>query len=193
MDIKVNKSGGQVNLLSALTMDANNQDLTIEEGTFDLNGFALTVSGSGGTFVVESGGNLQLQGGESCSTPTLQAGSSVTYDGTSDASIKDWTYTNADLVINGVDGDEVFTLSNTETMVNCTISSGVLSLNGNGLTASNALTCQADGILRLQGGESCTVPVLEDNSTVEYVGAGTYTELNAGDSYYNLTFNGLGS
>ncbi|MFH1354515.1 MAG: hypothetical protein ABIH36_04535 [bacterium] len=93
-DITVNKSGGQVNLASALTMDATNQDLTIEEGTFDIAGNNLTVSGTGSTFVVESGGNLQLQGGESVTTPTtISSGSIVTYVGAASAvTVNDWSY-----------------------------------------------------------------------------------------------------
>ena len=82
-DITINKTGGEVDLLSALVMDAASQDLTITQGTFDLSGQNLTVSGSGGTFVVEDGGNLQLQGGETLSRIlNLKGGSTVTYDGT---------------------------------------------------------------------------------------------------------------
>ncbi|HFE39383.1 MAG TPA: hypothetical protein ENK06_13380, partial [Gammaproteobacteria bacterium] len=42
LDINVNKSGGQINLLSNLTMDAAGQDLDIIAGTLDLNGKQLT-------------------------------------------------------------------------------------------------------------------------------------------------------
>jgi len=94
LDIKVNKSGGQVDLISTLTMDAANQDLIIEEGVFNINGNTLTVSGTGKTFVLESGGNLQLQGGETVTTPTtISSGSIVTYVGADAAvTVKDWLY-----------------------------------------------------------------------------------------------------
>ena len=95
VDIKVNKSGGQVNLLSNLTMNNSYQDLVIEEGTFDLNGYTLIVSGSNSTLIVENGGNLQMQGGETSTTPTLNSGSTVSYDGTSPSyTIKNWAYDN---------------------------------------------------------------------------------------------------
>jgi len=100
-NITVNKSGGEVGLASDLVMGAANQNLTITGGTFDLSGKNLTVNGSGGTFTVQSGGNLQLQGGETITgTPTLNSGSTVTYDGTSAAyTLQNYTYSN--LTING--------------------------------------------------------------------------------------------
>jgi hypothetical protein len=86
-DITINKTGGAVNLASALVMDASNQDLVIQEGTLDLSGNNLTVNGSLGTLVVQDGGTLRLQGGETitanASNPQLQSGSTVYYDGTS--------------------------------------------------------------------------------------------------------------
>lgn len=81
LDVLVNKSGGRVNLLSPLSMDANNQDLIIQTGMFDLNGNNLVVNGIGSTFVVQSGGALQLQGGETITLPTLNTGSTVIYNG----------------------------------------------------------------------------------------------------------------
>lgn len=81
-DIQVNKSGGQVNQGTSITANGTGQELTIQEGTYDLNGNNLTVSGGSSSFVVEDGGNLQLQGAESLTTPTLNSGSTVTYDGT---------------------------------------------------------------------------------------------------------------
>ncbi|HBY73402.1 MAG TPA: hypothetical protein DEG44_01790, partial [Candidatus Kerfeldbacteria bacterium] len=108
-DIHVDKSGGEVDLLSDLTMNASGQDLVIREGTFDVSGFALSVTGAGTeTLVIESGGNLQLQGGEtitgdSASYPQLDSGSKVTYDGTvGPYTLKDYTYSN--LKINGSGG-----------------------------------------------------------------------------------------
>ncbi|MFA6475594.1 MAG: hypothetical protein WCV88_05365, partial [Patescibacteria group bacterium] len=85
-DITVNKTGGAVNLASALVMDAASQDLVIQQGTFDLSGNNLTVNGGSGTLVVQNTGTLRLQGGETitanASNPQLQSGSTVYYDGT---------------------------------------------------------------------------------------------------------------
>ena len=81
LDIDVNKSGGDVNLVSAITLDEAGQDLTIVEGTFDINSNNLTFSGN--SFTVQDGGVYQLAGGETSSTPTLSSGSTVNYDGSS--------------------------------------------------------------------------------------------------------------
>ncbi|MFZ2682270.1 MAG: hypothetical protein WAZ14_04220 [Patescibacteria group bacterium] len=112
-DIYVNKDGGQVNLLSALVVDEDNQDLIIEEGKFYLSGQALTVNGLSGTFIVEDGGNFQLQGAETITLnatyPTLNSGSIVTYVGDGDTAIDTYTLTTlkdtySNLVINSTDG-----------------------------------------------------------------------------------------
>ncbi|MBI4408045.1 MAG: cadherin-like domain-containing protein, partial [Candidatus Kerfeldbacteria bacterium] len=140
-DITVNKSGGEVDLLSALTMDAANQDLTIQEGTFDLSGFGLSVTGVGvEKIIIESGGNLQLQGSEtitsdSASYPQLDSGSTVTYDGTAGPyTLKDYTYSN--LKINGSGaafspaGNEVLSGSLTVTAGTFDINDLTLAING---------------------------------------------------------------
>jgi hypothetical protein len=126
-DISVNKSGGQVNLLSALVMDAASQDLLLIEGTFDINGNALTVNGSSGTLIAQDGGNLQLHGDETitanASNPQFQSGSIVTYDGTSGPyTLKDYTYSN--LTING--SGATFNLPGTKSVNNLTITAGTL-------------------------------------------------------------------
>jgi hypothetical protein len=86
-DITVHKTAGKLTLSGALIMDASSQDLTILEGTMDLNGYTLTVSGTSGTFVVQSGATLKLLGSESITTntnyPSNQTGSTVLYSGTS--------------------------------------------------------------------------------------------------------------
>lgn len=112
-DINVNKSSGQVNLSSALVLDDASQDLTLQEGKLSLGGQALTVNGTSGTFVVEDGGHLQLQGAETmtfnATYPTLSSGSTVTYTGDGDAAIDTYTVTTLKavyhhLVINSTDG-----------------------------------------------------------------------------------------
>ena len=138
-DITINKSAGySVSLASNLILNHSNQDLTITSGTLDLNGNTLTVSGSGGTFIVQSGGELKLQGGESCSTPTLNNGSSVYYTGSGGPyTIKNVTY--KDITLNGgasstfnlpanltVDGD----LTITQGILDATTSNYDLTING---------------------------------------------------------------
>jgi hypothetical protein len=150
-DITINKNTGySVTLNSNFILDHSNQDLTITSGTLDLNGNTLTVSGSGGAFTVTSSGTLQLQGGEACSTPTLNSGSTVTYDGTSGPyTMKDWSYKN--LVINGgasstfnlpdnktIDGD----LTITQGILDATTSDYDLTINGD-WSNSGTFTSQA--------------------------------------------------
>ncbi|MBZ0167426.1 MAG: hypothetical protein K8I00_11525, partial [Candidatus Omnitrophica bacterium] len=93
IDVDVNKSGGLVHLLSALTLDAAGQDLTVVEGTLDISGNNLTFSGT--SFTVQDGGVYQLRGNETSSAPTLNAGSTVSYNGTAGPyTVKDWGYDN---------------------------------------------------------------------------------------------------
>lgn len=81
-DIHVNKTGGKVNMTSNFTLDETNQDLIIQEGEFNTNGYTLTINGSGSTFVVENGGVFARQGTETLSaTPTFQTGSTMCYLG----------------------------------------------------------------------------------------------------------------
>jgi len=192
-DVKVNKSGGQVNLASTFTADAASQDLIIEEGTFDLNGNNLTVNGTSGQLDVESGGNLQLQGGETitanASNPDLQVGSTVIYNGTGSyltSLAAGNTYSN--LTFNGSGG--VWEPNGAVTVnSNLTITAGTLDIDGQNLTVTS--TFSNSGTLRLTGGET-TVSLTNDtdSGTVEYDGTSTYTSLKAGNTYNNIIFNG---
>ncbi len=198
-DVFVNKSGGQVNMVGTWTLGGTNQDLTIQEGTFDLNGYALSVTG-GGTekIVVETGGNLQLQGGEtitadSASYPQLDSGSTVTYDGTSGPyTMKDYTYHH--LVING-GATSVFTQAANESYGgNVTITQGILSQGG--FTTTVTGTFANSGTLRRLQIETFTGTMDVDSGTVEYAGDGdaqetvTITDFNVvGTDYYNLLIN----
>lgn len=190
-DVTVNKSGGQVNQGAAFTAGAINQDVTIQEGTYDVNGNNLTVNGTNGVFTVEDGGNLQLQGGESVTTPTLNSGSTVTYDGTAGPyTVKDWSYQR--LTFNGSGG--VFNLGANETVTQAlTITAGTFDISGFNLTTSS--TFSNSDTFRLQGAETLTTFTNDtDSGTVEFDGTGTYSSgLIAGDTYYNLTFSGSGS
>ena len=197
-DIAVNKAGGAVNLLTALTMDASGQDLVIEEGTFDVSGFTLSVTGAGTeTIIVETGGNLQLQGGEtitgdSASYPQLNSGSTVTYDGTSTPyTLKDYTYHH--LTIAG-GASSVFTLAANESLGgNLTLTTGILSQGGFTLAVTG--TFSNDSTLRRFQNETLTVTMDINSGTIEYVGDGdgsaetvTLADLGTTD-YYNLKIN----
>lgn len=191
-DITINKpTSGTVTLQNDLTVNATNQDLRVTAGTLDVNGKALIVNGTGSTMVVSSGGTVQLQGGESITaTPTLSSGSTVKYNGSvGPYTLQDWTYTNAAIVVAG-GASSVFTLPGTKTANNLTITSGIFSLNGNGLTVST--TYSNDATLRLIGSEAVALTMDTDSGTTTYVGDGdtaadTYTLIDFGvTDYYNL-------
>ena len=79
---EIDKTLGSAVLTSAMTTALNGpgQDLTITQGTLDLNGFNLTVPDA---LTVSASGTLQLEGDEvvSTTTTTLNTGSTVLYDG----------------------------------------------------------------------------------------------------------------
>ncbi len=191
-DITVNKTiGTTLTALSSLTMNASGQDLTLTNGTFDLNSFTLIVNGASGTLVVDSGGTFRLEGGETItlnpSNPTLSAGSTVAYDGTSGPyTLKDYNYQSIEITGGS---STIFTLAVTENLAqNLTITSGVLALGGNGLTVTGTFT--NNGTLQLQGGETVTLTPDSDSGIVRYRGDGdgsldNYTLKNW--PYYSLT------
>lgn len=195
-DLTINKTSGPVNLGAALTLNATNQDLTIKEGTFDISGYALTVNGTSGTWIVEDGGNFQLQGAESITMnsdyPQLDSGSTVTLDGTAGPyTVGDLAYHH--LTING--SGAIFGLGAHEAIGGTlTITAGTFDIKGYNFTA--ATLSNAD-TFALKGGET-TLTITNgwdvDSGTTEYNGTSTsYTGLKAGNSYYHLKLNGTGS
>jgi surface protein len=82
-----------------------------------------------------SSGTLQLQGGETVSTPTLSVSSTVEYTATSSTrDIKNWDYTNATLKINGSGG--TFTLPTNIVVAGINILAGILDSNTFNITNS---------------------------------------------------------
>ncbi|SVB31429.1 uncharacterized protein METZ01_LOCUS184283, partial [marine metagenome] len=66
-------------------------------------------------------------------------------------------------------------------------SNATFDIEGQNLTTA---TLTNNGNLQLQGGETVAISTMDINSgTVTYDGTGTYTQLAAGDAYYNLTLN----
>lgn len=83
-DITINKSrcvAGSVKLNADLVLNQYSQDLIVSEGTLDLQGYNLTVNGSAGKFIVESGGILRFDAASNITTntncPELRCGSMV--------------------------------------------------------------------------------------------------------------------
>lgn len=182
-DIRVNKSGGQVNLASALVMDAANQDLTVQEGIFNTAGNSLTINGSTGTFVVEDGGNFQLQGAETftfnAGLPSLSTGSTVTYTGNGNAGANTYivttlkaTYSN--LTVNSTDGaTDIFQLGSAlDVNGNFVLTAGTFDVSG----SSYAITLAGDwtntGTFSAQAGT-----VTLDGTSQAIVGTTTFNAL----------------
>jgi ethanolamine utilization microcompartment shell protein EutS len=180
--ITTNKTGGQVNLLSDLVVDAVSQDFTIQQGTFDLNGHNLTVNGTSGKLIDNNTGNLQLMGSETViantNYPQFDAGSTVTYDGTAGPYIlKNWVCSN--LTINGTGGifnqNTLLDVNGNFTLVNGTFSPGTYNMT----VAGNWLKT---------GGT-----YMPGTSRVTFDGtASGKTITTASSPFYNLTMNGIG-
>jgi hypothetical protein len=181
-DITTNKTGGQATLLSALVMDAASQDLTIQQGTFDLTGQNLTVNGTSGTMVGKNTGNFQLQGDESVvantNFPQFETGSTVTYDGTAGPYIlKNWVYHH--LTINGTGG-----MFNQNVTVD--VNGDFTLLNGTLSPGSNNMTVAGSWIN--SGGT-----YVPGTSTVTFDGtAAGKTITSNGSPFYNLSVSGTG-
>lgn len=192
--VTVNKTvGTAVNLAAALTLDTAGQDLTITSGTLNLAGFGLTLTAAADVLTVDASGTLQLQGGETitATTKTLNAGSTVTYNGSSGPyTLQSLSYSN--LTIAG-GPSVVFSLpGNTTGITTLTITSGILATAGYNLTATTLVN---DATLRLQGNETTVTFTTMDTTSgaVEYVGRNVAETLTVkdfgGTDYYDLTIN----
>jgi hypothetical protein len=131
----INKATGGAVMLSDLTvaLDGASQDLTITQGTLDLNGFDLTVPD---VLTVDANGTLQLEGDEAISTTTttLNAGSTVLYngDGAYTGLVVGDTYSN--VTFNGTGSwtlDAALDVNN-----DLTITSGTLITGGNNINVA---------------------------------------------------------
>ncbi|MDP3740933.1 MAG: hypothetical protein Q8R08_01235, partial [bacterium] len=181
-DITINKSEGEVQLLSALVMDAASQDLTITEGTLNMLGQNLTVNGSSGTLILQDGSVLKLYGSETITAnsgyPSLLASSTVRYIGDADGSadtytIKQYTYQN--LIVAFTDSTDT-------------------------LTADNAANFDVDGNFILQTGifvaPTSTMTIaknFEKGSSATFTSNSGTVSLNGSDQivYGSTTFNNL--
>ncbi|MBM3883512.1 MAG: DUF2341 domain-containing protein, partial [Verrucomicrobia bacterium] len=179
----VNKTGGQVELQSALLMDSSNQHLTLQAGTLDLNGFPLTVyysysPGSSGVLTLQAGGNLQLQGGETITLnglPTLQPGSTVTYDGSAGPyTVKNYAYQHLSIIGSGTflpPGNTLVVAGNfTHTAGSFTAPAGTLSVKGHFQRSGGAFLHNAGTVL-LDGGSQ----TLSGNTTFNHLTKTTTT------------------
>ncbi len=151
-------------------------DVTLSSGTLTAPSGTFTVAGnwakSGGTFTP---GTNTVTFDKGSSTQTLNSGSSSFYNVTHSGA--------------GTLQLATSTLTITNALTN---SGGIFDLAGVNLTTTGA-TISNTAIIRLQGGETLTGFTNDtDSGTVTYNGTSTYASLVAGNSYYNLTFDGSG-
>ena len=165
------------------TVYHNTGTLTVADGTLNLNGNNFTPTG---TFVIGSGGTLELWGSETITAPTLNAGSTVLFTG-SGGSATSYTLTNyfggnyQNLVIDSTNGaTDTFKLGGTLTVAgNLTNTAGTLDV-----TASNY------GIT--VGGNWANSGTFSPRSgTVTLDGASP--TISGTDNFYNLTVDSAGS
>ncbi|MBI1934262.1 hypothetical protein HYS30_01215, partial [Candidatus Peregrinibacteria bacterium] len=197
---KIMKTAGVVTLSGSLSLNTSGQDLIVGSGALVLSGNTLTVND---VLEVGSQGTVQLRGNEviNATTKTLKAGSTVKFTGDGDGAADTYPVTNhfgasyKNLRIHSTDNaTDTFTLTGALTVGGAlSINSGsVLSLGGYNFTNTGG-SYTSSGTLRLQGGETITNFTNDtDSGLTEYVGTSSYTGLAAGNSYYNLTFNGAG-
>ena len=186
-DIRVNKAAARVDLLSSLVLDGAGQDMRIVEGTLDMNGFNINANAS---VVVEDGGVLRLQGGEAffSTVPTLDPGSTVTYDGAASYTITDLAYQHLTIA-----GTGTFQLGSAEAVAgDASVLNGVFDLNGNGLTTTGNFVNAASGTVTTGG---ATLQVTGDwNNTGTFTpgnGAvvldGTNQQIIGSTTFFDLT------
>lgn len=146
--IEINKASGAVELQSDLTLGVAGDTLTVTSGILDLNSNNLTVTD---TFTLGASGTLRLQGAETFTVPTLNAGSTVWYDGTSSVTIPASITTYQNLTIDE-DGalDPTFSLPNAAITVggNLNVTDGTLAFDDDqNLTVNGTTTVGAEGTL----------------------------------------------
>ena len=172
----VKKVGNKIIKLAG-AISLNNFEIGWNGGKWKAQGNAMTV---GGNWKVSSGG----------STGYIHGNNTVTFSGSSSQEINvypnkgDFYNLNISNTAATVSADShAVEIDNTLTID----ANATLDIEGQNLTAA---TLTNNGNLQLQGGETVAITTMDTNSgTVTYDGTGTYTQLAAGDAYYNLTLN----
>lgn len=183
-DIAINKTGGEVVMASSLMLDAANQDLTVQRGTFNLNGQNLFIIGTGGRLSVLDTGEFKMWGSEAITLnagqPSLSTGSTVTYIGDNDDAPSTFPITTfknvySHLKIDAADGEQdVFTLgASLDVNGNFNLINGTLDVGTNNYPVTVAGNWSNTGALQARSG---TVTLDGVNQIVE-----------GETTFYNLT------
>ncbi|MGB2600967.1 MAG: DUF2341 domain-containing protein, partial [Candidatus Omnitrophota bacterium] len=145
---------------------------TLNAGSYNLN-IAGNYSNPGG--VLTSAGTVTFDG---ASVQTLNSGGTSVGNDFNNITVSGST---VQLINNAIDIDGTLTIN----------SGKVLDLNGQDLTLA---TLDNSGTLQLEGGETVAITTMDtDSGEVLYTGSGSYSDLAAGDNYYDLTFAGIGT
>jgi hypothetical protein len=194
-DVMMSKDpSAKVKLISDLDFDGSDQDITVSAGTFELNGYDLTVDDVAGEIAVNTDATLKLAGTETVTVsanPSVQSGANIAYtSSSSNVTINDWNYEN--LIIGGGSA-VIFSLGATETVSgNLTVDSGKFNLSGYDLTVTG--TVSNNDTIQLQGAETVSLTNDDDTGTVEFLGDGdavadTYTITDFSTVFNSLTIN----
>jgi methionine-rich copper-binding protein CopC len=165
--------------------DMQVNDFRVNKGVWDVNGNDLYVKGN---YTLNAANRREYTGPD--------GSTKVIFNGTSDQTIIAFDNNThpsfENLEIKNTSGVVSFSTHNVGIDGTLTIDSGAtLDIEGNNFDASTLVN---NGTLQLQGGETVTITTKDTNSgTITYDGSGSYTDLEYGDDYYNLNFNGSGT
>ena len=178
----VTKSSGKIYKMNG-DMQVNN--IRFNKGVWNVNGNDLYVKGNYTAY----GTNRREVTNTNTSTSVIFNGSGnqtiIAHHTGSYPSFENLTITNTSGVVS-------FSVRDVDIDKTLTINSGAtLDIEGNNFDATTLVN---NGTFKLQGGETLAITNKDtDSGTITYDGSGSYTDLEYGDDYYNLTFNGTGT
>jgi len=197
--------GATVNIITNNISILN--DLTVTTGTFDMGAFTANRTSAGGTLTVAASATLKVSGTtggrgasnfpNNFSTNTLNAASTVEYNGTSAQTVYGTTYGNLVLTNNSVKTLGATTSITGSVTVNSNATFDLSTFTSNRTAGSGTFTVNSNGTLKLgaaSGGQTgsnfpsgFTVFNLDPASTVEYNAANTVNQtVYAPVTYGNL-------
>ena len=176
------KSSGKTYKMNG-DMQVNN--IRFNKGVWNVNGNDLYVKGNYTAY----GTNRREVTNTNTSTSVIFNGSGnqtiIAHHTSSYPSFENLTITNTSGVVS-------FSIKDVDIDKTLTINSGAtLDIEGNNFDATTLVN---NGTFKLQGGETLAITNKDtDSGTITYDGSGSYTDLEYGDDYYNLTFNSTGT